>query len=71
MKIAKKVAGFSATLCPKYSVLGNFKGGVSPLMWVRRGRSPLAVHTIWGFMCDYSIIFLTDIHEIEQFQFDS
>ena len=30
---------------------GDFKGGASPLMWVRKGGQPLAAHTNCGF-CD-------------------
>ena len=34
MKMAKNVNGFSAALCPKYRLRGNFKGGVPLLMGV-------------------------------------
>ena len=53
--MATKVDGF----CPPFGLnneyRGNFKAGVPPLppppplMGDRRGHSPLAIHTIWGF----------------------
>ena len=39
MKMAKEVDG--------NDYRRNFKGGVPPLIGVRRGRSPLAAHALW------------------------
>ena len=49
MKMAKNVDSFSAGICPKYRVRGEFSRGVSLLMGVGRGLCPLTAHAIWGF----------------------
>ena len=41
MKMANNVDGSSDAFCPKYGVLGDFKGGCPPVNGVSKGAMPL------------------------------